>query len=125
MNASTEPLTPHSTSLTTSLGTNIQFINGPDGLPAFVVMPYARFVREYVREHHLIPNEVVRMNVMDDMPMARAWREYLGLTQAEVAERAGMTQAALAQMESGQHKPRKATLAKLANALGIAVEQLS
>ena len=105
--------------------TDIQIIKGSDGLPAFVVMPYDRFVREYAQERDLIPNEVVRRNIMDDMPMARAWREHLGLTQAEVAERAGMTQAALSQIESGQHKPRKATLTKLAAALGITVEQLT
>lgn len=105
--------------------TDIQIINGSDGLPAFVVIPYERFVREYGQERDLIPNEVVRRNIMDNMPMARAWREHLGLTQAEVAERADMTQAALSQIESGQHKPRKATLTKLAAALGITVEQLT
>jgi len=56
--------------------------------------------------------------------MARAWREHLGQTQAEVAQRAGMTQAALSQIESGEHKARKATRAKLAAALGLKLEQL-
>lgn len=120
MNALTDTSAP----LTASPSTDIQFINGPDGLPAFVVMPYARYVREHAIEQRLIPNEVVRMNIMDEMPMAKAWRKHLGLTQAEVAERAGISQAALTQMESGQHHPRKATLVKLAAALGIAVEQL-
>jgi DNA-binding XRE family transcriptional regulator len=105
--------------------TDIQIINGPDGLPAFAVMPYERFVREYGHERDLIPNEVVRRILVDDMTPARAWREHLGMTQAEVAELAGMTQAALSQIESGQHKPRKATKAKLAKALGVTVEQLA
>ena len=38
--------------------TNVQIINGADGHPAFVVIPYA----EYVRNHpvdDLVPNEVV------------------------------------------------------------------
>ncbi|MDP2752638.1 MAG: helix-turn-helix transcriptional regulator [Rhodocyclaceae bacterium] len=57
-------------------------------------------------------------------PNLRAWREYLGLTQAEVAERAGITQAALFQMESGEVKLRKATREKLAKAMGLTTEQL-
>lgn len=105
--------------------TEIQIINGPDGKPAFVVVPYDDFVRRYEREHDLIPNEVAGLILRDGMTPARAWREHLGLTQAEVAERAGITQAALAQMESGEHKPRKATREKLAMALGITPVQLA
>jgi DNA-binding XRE family transcriptional regulator len=104
--------------------TDIQIINGANGLPAFVVMPYEQFVKEYSRERHLVPNDVVGKIVMDEITPARAWREHLGLTQGEVAERAGMTQAALSQIESGEHKARKATRAKIASALGITVEQM-
>lgn len=50
----------------------------------------------------------------------RAWREYLGLTQEAVTMKAGITQAALSQIESGSHKIRKATREKLAQAMGIA-----
>ncbi|MDP2853523.1 MAG: helix-turn-helix transcriptional regulator [Smithellaceae bacterium] len=56
--------------------------------------------------------------------LARAWREYLGLTQKEVASRMGISQAALSQMESGEKKLRKASLEKLAEALELNVEQL-
>ena len=62
---------------------------------------------------------------MDEQHPVRAWREHLGLTQAEVAARADMSQAALAQIESGKHKTRKATLTKLAEALGLNLEQLA
>ena len=54
----------------------------------------------------------------------RRWREYFRLTQAELALKAGMKQSALARIESGNAGPRKATLSKLAEALGITVEQL-
>ncbi|NCA90779.1 MAG: XRE family transcriptional regulator [Gammaproteobacteria bacterium] len=104
--------------------TNLQIITDAQGAPAFVVVPYAQFVRRYGQEEGLIPNEVVGKLVMDGLHPVRAWREHLGLTQAEVAQRAGMSQAALAQIESGQHKTRKATLAKLADALGIQLAQL-
>jgi transcriptional regulator with XRE-family HTH domain len=54
----------------------------------------------------------------------RAWREHLGLTRAEVATRAGISQAAYAQMETAA-KPRATTRKKIVAALGIAPEQLN
>lgn len=105
--------------------TDFQIINGSDGQPAFVVVPYAEFVKRFGIADGLIPNEVVGRNIVDGVPMARAWREYLGLTQAEVSTRAGMSQAALSQIESGDHKARKATREKLARAMGITLDQLT
>jgi len=108
------------------------------GMPAFVVLPFADFAREHPKEAELIkpkspripdgdyiPNEVVGLTIKQDMTLLRAWREYLGLTQAEVAEKAGITQAALSQMESGDSKLRKATRIKLAAAMRINAEQLA
>ena len=66
---------------------------------------------------------MVAAHVLHDVPMARAWREHLGLTQQEVCDRAGLLQPALARIEAGS-KPRKATHDKLAAAMGITVEQL-
>lgn len=103
---------------------DFQTINGPDGHPAFVVVPYDEFIKRFGIADGLIPNEIVGRNIVDGVPMARAWREYLGLTQAEVSMRAGMSQAALSQIESGEHKARKATREKLARAMGITVGQL-
>jgi len=47
-----------------------------------------------------------------------------GLTQAEVAERAGTTQSAIARLESaaGKHSPSIATLQRYAKALGYRVQ---
>jgi transcriptional regulator with XRE-family HTH domain len=47
-----------------------------------------------------------------------------GLTQADVAERIGTTQSAVARMESGRgkHSPSLATLSKYAQALGCKLE---
>jgi len=104
---------------------NHQVIRDADGYPAFVVVPYDEYIRQYDRANDLVPNEVVGRIVMNGLTPTRAWREHLGLTQEEVANRAGMTQAALSQIESGGHKPRKTTLEKLAVALGITIEQLS
>jgi len=68
-----------------------------------------------------IPNAVVGRRVMDEVSMLQAWREYLMLTQTEMAERMGISQAGYAQIESAK-RPRKATLQKAAEALGIMLE---
>jgi transcriptional regulator with XRE-family HTH domain len=58
---------------------------------------------------------------LDEVLKARAES---GLTQAEVAERVGTTQSAIARLESGamKHSPSIATLQKYAEALGYRVE---
>lgn len=53
-----------------------------------------------------------------------AARKAAGLTQADIAERIGTTQSAIARLESGsgKHLPSLATLHKYANAVGCRVE---
>ncbi len=100
---------------------NIQIINGPDGKPAFVVIPY----EEYVSQHgvdDLIPHEVVS-RIVDGATPIRAWREYLDLTQELVAGRLGISQPAYAQQESVA-RPRKQTRERIAQAFGIRPDQL-
>jgi len=108
--------------------TNIQIIK-QNGHPAFVVIPYDEYIRAFRRAPRIpesgnIPNDVVWLSIDKGYTLARAWREYLGLTQKEIASRMGISQAALSQMESGEKKLRKASLEKLAHALGVTVEQL-
>ena len=102
--------------------TNIQVINGPDGKPAYVVIPYADYVVERSTERGLIPQAVVSLTVDGATPV-RAWREHLGLTQVEVAARMGISQSAYAQQE-GSDRLRKASREKIATALGITAAQL-
>jgi DNA-binding XRE family transcriptional regulator len=105
--------------------TNVQIINGADGKPAFVVIPYAEYAKLQSAESDepFIPHEVVERMVMEDMRPVRAWREHLGITQAEMAERLGITQSAYSQQEAAP-KNRKATRDKIAAALGIQPSQL-
>lgn len=60
-------------------------------------------------------------DLLDEFLKARANQ---GLTQAQVAERIGTTQSAVARMESGKgkHSPSLATLSKYAEALGCRLE---
>lgn len=53
-----------------------------------------------------------------DYSPAQAWREYLHLSQVEVANRIGITQSAYSQYEKSK-TVRKATRIKIADALGI------
>lgn len=56
---------------------------------------------------------------LDEVLKARA---SAGLTQAQVAERIGTTQSAIARLESGAGKPSVATLQRYASALGCRIE---
>lgn len=104
---------------------NFQTILGEDGKPAFVVIPYSDFIKlPGVVRPGVIPNEVVGKRIMDEVSMLQAWREYLMLTQEEIASRMGITQAGYAQIEAAK-RPRKKTLEKAAAAMGITLEQLA
>lgn len=105
----------------TNAPTEIQIINGPDGKPAFVVIPYAQYVAQH-NATDLIPHDVVS-RIVDGATPIRAWREHLHLTQDEVAKRMGISQPAFAQQETVA-KPRRATREKIAAAFGIRADQL-
>ncbi|HHF4449436.1 TPA: helix-turn-helix transcriptional regulator [Haemophilus influenzae] len=70
-----------------------------------------------------IPESVAKLALLNDYSALRAWREHLGLTQAEVASRLGISQAAYSQHENSQTL-RKSTRIKIATALGINSAQL-
>ncbi len=103
-----------------------QYINGANGEPEFVVIPYQVFqhmTRAIAEEEAVIPNAVVEKTVLEGIGIIRAWREYLGLTQAEVAARMKISQAAYSQFETAK-KMRQASRKKIAYALGLDVRQL-
>jgi ribosome-binding protein aMBF1 (putative translation factor) len=100
------------------------------GHPAFVLVPWEEFNRirpllevEKARSTG-IPQAVVEAYVLHDVPLIRAWREELGLTQEDLAARLSISQAAVAKFEHPNAHPRSATLKKIATALGITAEQL-
>jgi len=100
-----------------------------DGKPAFAVVPYATYLRLLATRPRVppgdaVPHEVMRLHLVDGLSLRRAWREYLELTQTEVAERMGISQSALSQLESPRARPRRTTLARLAKALGVRGDQL-
>jgi len=105
-----------------SIHTDVQIIE-QDGEPAFAVIPYDVYLKLFPEEA-TIPHEVVGLVIKKDMNLIKAWRTHLGLTQADVAKAAKISQAALSQMEKSENKLRTATLKKLARAMGLSEEQL-
>lgn len=104
--------------------TDVQIIK-KDGNPVFAVIPYETYLSLLPADvDAFIPHEVVGLVVKKGMNLLKAWRIHLKMTQKDVAKRAGITQAALSQMEKGANELRTATLEKLALAMGITVEQL-
>ena len=106
--------------------TNHQIIEHK-GKPVAVVIPYGEYIAKFSHEAGIeptIPDEVARKVLVENSSLIRAWREYLGLSQEEVARAMGITQPAYQQMESKTTKPRPATLQKLAQALGVEEKQL-
>lgn len=67
---------------------------------------------------------MVEKSVVEEKGLVRAWREYKGISQAEMANRMKITQAAYSQMEKPKARLRKTTLARIAAALGVDIEQL-
>jgi ribosome-binding protein aMBF1 (putative translation factor) len=100
-----------------------------DGKPAFAVIPWLEYLKltgktkEKDETGVWFPHDVVDANLRGDN-MIKAWREHFGFSQSELAERAGMKQPALARLETGAVAPRRATLVKLAKAMGLDVAQL-
>lgn len=108
-----------------SAHTNIQIIE-QNGIPAFAVIPYEDYLKLVPPDDDdYVPHEVVGLMVKKGYNTIKAWRTHLGLTQKEVAKRAGITQSALSQMESSDNEMRSATLEKLAMAMDLDVEQLT
>jgi|SRR6188768_87861 len=102
---------------------NYQVINDPNGNPAFVFIPYQDFVRD--QEYKLkenIPREVVNKTIAG-VPLIRAWREHLKLTQVEMAQRMGLTQTGYSGIEASKN-PRRTTLERVSAAMNVPIEQL-
>ncbi len=104
----------------------VQILRDAKGNPAFAVIPFADYQALKLgkpRSEATIPNHVVNLALDKDISAARAWREYLELTQTQVAKRMGITQSAYAQLEAKKIS-RQSTRKKIAEALGIEAEQL-
>ena len=103
-----------------------QIIEG-NGQPLFVLVPYAEYVASLHREtgeRPVIPLAVSKAANMEGKSLVRAWREYKRLSQADMAERMGISRPAYAQLEAKGANLRATTVHRLAVALDVQWEQL-
>ena len=104
-----------------------QIITDTNGNPEYAIIPYSVFSelsKQHTDDENLtVPHEVVSASVDGDS-MIKAWREHLGFTQQVLADRIGISQPTLAKLEKTDANPRKSTLKRIADALGIKPSQL-
>jgi len=115
-----------------------------DGRPEFAVIPYedyrhflelledeadARVVAEFHEAYtagreFLVPDEIVRRELAGESPI-KLWREHRGLTQQELATRAGISKPYLSQIETGKRQGTVETLSSIARSLNVPLDVLT
>ena len=113
-----------------------------EGQPEYAVIPYETYmrlvedaemltdIRDYdtawqsvAKGEELVPAEVVYA-LLDGGNPIRVWREHRGLSQAELATRAGISASYLSQLESGKRAGTTEVLAALGTVLGLTLDDL-
>ena len=118
-----------------------QVIRDASGNPEFAVIPWMEYQRlatadaeaglsdedlydqAKAADEELFPIEVADRLLMGDNAI-RVYRDHRGLTQKQLAEKAGINAVYLSQLERGQRTGSARTLMVLAKALGVAVDAL-
>ncbi|MBK6645450.1 MAG: helix-turn-helix transcriptional regulator [Anaerolineales bacterium] len=114
-----------------------------DGKPEWAVLPYEEYmelieqaemledIRDFDRisaaidsgEEELIPSEVVYA-ILDGENPIKVWREYRGLTQQQLADKAGISKPYLSQIETGKRKGTTDILSAIAKALDVSLDDV-
>ena len=104
---------------------NVQIIQ-QGGVPAFAVIPYDEYLALTATTNEdeiTFPNEVVEMNLKGDS-LIKAWRKYKKMTQGDLAEKMGISQGAVSQLEKSE-SPHKSSIKSAAVAMGLRPEHLT
>lgn len=75
-------------------------------------------------DDELLPAAFAQRLISGEAPV-RVWREYRGLTQLALAEKSGVNRVQISNIESGTKTGSVETLRKLADALGVALDDLA
>jgi DNA-binding XRE family transcriptional regulator len=101
-----------------------------NGKPAYVLVPWEDWARikklmdaEKAKKSG-IPQEVVEAHLLRNHSIIKAWREYLGITQTQLAACMGISQSSVVKFERPESRLRVVTLQKIAAALELNVGQL-
>ncbi len=74
-------------------------------------------------EDELVPAETLKRLLSGESPL-RVWLELRGLTQSSLASASGVNRVLIADIEAGRSKGFHETARKLADALGVAIDDL-
>jgi DNA-binding XRE family transcriptional regulator len=74
-------------------------------------------------DDELVPSEVVYA-ILDGGKPIKVWREYRGMSQQEVAEKAGVSVPYLSQLETNKRKGSLAVISAIAKALQVSLENI-
>lgn len=125
----------------------VQLIKDDEGNTQYVVIPYEEYFRMCLKlseyddeteddledievEHDSLdnvelPGEVCSIMTWQNVSLQAAWRILRGLSQQEVADKLGISQSAVSQLEAVDSRPQKRTREKLAAIYGCTQEQIS
>ena len=101
---------------------NAQIIHDKQGKPEYAVIPYELYLSVLAQleddealaslpyepdsdDDVTLPHEVVGITVEQNVSLQAAWRIWRGLSQQEVAEKLGISQSAVSQLESPDSRP--------------------
>ncbi len=121
--------------------TKPQVILGPDGKPAFAVIPWADYLhrapldaeaqlsdedlydRAKAAKEESFPAAVVDRLLAGKNPL-QVYRKHRGMTQRDLAKAAGLNTVYLSQIETGKRTGSTRTLAAIARALSVDIDDL-
>ena len=87
-----------------SAHTHQQTIRNKQGKPEYAVLPYADYLQliqqSIINLEHGVPNQIVDLMFDKDYTPAKAWREYLGMTQAQASKNLGISQSAYSSLKT-------------------------
>jgi DNA-binding XRE family transcriptional regulator len=115
-----------------------------DGKPEWAILPYEEYLQlleqaellEDIRDfdeisaaiergdEELIPAEVVNA-ILDGKNPIKVWREYRGLTQQQLADKARISKPYLSQIETWKRTGATSVLSAIAKALDVTLEQVT
>ena len=74
-------------------------------------------------EEEIVPDEFVQ-RMLDGESLTRLWREHRSMTQVALSKASGVNRVQIAEIESGKKTGSVGTLKKLADGLGVTVDDL-
>ncbi|WP_347115510.1 helix-turn-helix transcriptional regulator [Leclercia sp. S52] len=125
----------------------VQIIKDDEGKAQYAVIPYDEYfwmrlqlseiddetdddLEDIEIEHDIyddvwLPGDVCSIMTWQEVSLQAAWRIHRGLSQQEVADKLGISQSAVSQLEAVDSRPQKRTREKLAAIYGCKQEQIS